>query len=97
MTKQVKSHARNIQNAFALVYFTAGDARKIKESTAQALDVVDDRKVYIGHASLTLPNIHPEELPADGDVMSDDVRNRLKYIYEELFSTVRGSCSDWCP
>lgn len=88
-TQQVKSHARDVPNALALVYFTAGDARTVKESTTQALDVVDDRNVYEGHASLTLPSIRPEEFPGDDESMSDELRHRLKSIYEDLFELCR--------
>lgn len=88
--QQVVSHANDVPDAFALVSFTAGDARRIKESDAQALDVVDDRNVYEGHASLTLPSIRLEEFPRTGETMSDELRNRLKDIYEQLFE----QCSD---
>ncbi|PLS29955.1 hypothetical protein Uis1B_2223 [Bifidobacterium margollesii] len=89
----VALHAKDVPNAIALVPFTAGDARAIPYDDRQALDVEDDRSVYLGHANLTLPCISPEEFPEPGRTMSEGLRRKLKSIYDDLFDR----CGDVIP
>jgi hypothetical protein len=78
-------HAKEVDDAVAIVDFEAGSARSIRYKGIQALDVVDDRVTFLGHANLTLPCIDADGFPAEGETMSDDLRDKLRSIYIDLF------------